>query len=126
MSHNVCVTMRVRSLNQYSETQKRGLVSSCPTRVFKFDEDAETVVVDNPSECIFCKECIYTLEDYRVRPEDSLAVEVKHSADRFVLTVETTGALLAREVVLNALAELSEKIRRIQGAIPSALKEGEA
>jgi DNA-directed RNA polymerase II subunit RPB3 len=95
------------------------LVDCCPRKVFEFDEYAQTVIVKNPSDCIFCKECIYTLEDFRNVPEDKLAVEIKHSPDRFTFTVETTGALLPKEVVRDALFQLNAKINKLQQRIPA-------
>ena len=43
-------------------------------------------------------------------------MEVQHSPDRFTFTVETTGALYAREVVRDALSALAEKLSRLQKA----------
>ena len=101
-------------LNDFSEDQKEKLAMSCPTKVFKYDETSRTVVVSNADSCIFCKECEYIAEDLRRVPEDPLAVEIKHSADKFYFTVETTGALTPKQVVLDALRQLSEKIRRLK------------
>mmetsp|Transcript_19170 Transcript_19170/g.26173 ORF Transcript_19170/g.26173 Transcript_19170/m.26173 type:complete len:304 (+) Transcript_19170:1-912(+) len=106
-------------LDQYSEEQKMSFVDCCPTKVFDFDEYTQSVVIKNPSQCIFCKECIYTLEDFRRAPEDKLAVEIKHSPDKFSFTVETTGALLPKEVVKDALSMLTAKITKLQEAIPA-------
>ena len=71
---------------------------------------------------MFCKECIYTLEDFRKQPEDKLAVEIKHSPDRFTFTVETTGALYAKEVVQDSMVQLAEKLGRLIRAIPKLLE----
>ena len=107
------------SLDQYTEEQKTGLVDSCPTKVFSMDENSGAVVIANAPACIFCKECIYTLEDYRKAPEDKLAVEIKHSPDRFTFAVETNGALWAKEVVKAAFQVLEEKLTRLKKAIPA-------
>jgi len=45
--------------------------------VFDYDENTKTVSVKNPSACIFCKECLFTTEDFRKKPEDKLAVQVR-------------------------------------------------
>lgn len=82
------------------------------------EEHSGAVVITDASACIFCKECIYTLEDFRRSPEDKLAVEIKHSPDRFTFTVETTGALYAKEVVQDALIQLTEKLGRLIRALP--------
>jgi hypothetical protein len=100
----VCIRCLFPRLDQYTEEQKLSLVDCCPTKVFEFDEYTQSVMVKNPSSCIFCKECVYTIEDFRRQPEDKLAVEVKHSADKFSFTVETTGALLPKEVIVLCIA----------------------
>jgi len=104
------------SLNDYTDDQKQSLVESCPTRVFDYDEDRDTVIISRPAECIFCRECIYTLEEFRKRPEDNLAVDVKHSSDKFTFTVETNGSLEAQEVVSIAIQELTAKLKRIEAS----------
>lgn len=105
-------------MDQYTEEQKNGLVDCCPTKVFARSDDIGGIVtVANPTDCIFCKECIFTTEEYRRRPEDKLAVEVIHSPTKFSFTVETNGSLLAKEVVKDALSILTEKIRRLQLAL---------
>ena len=105
-------------LDQYTEEQKLGLVECCPAEVFTMEENSGAVVVSNASNCIFCKECIYTLEEFRKSPEDKLAVEIQHSVDRFTFTVETNGALLAKDVIKTAMMTLEEKLTRLKKAIP--------
>eukprot|EP01038_Epipyxis_sp_PR26KG_P012534 gene12534-16812_t len=119
MKYDPIVKINEEILDQYNEEQRIGLVDCCPTRVFDFNENTKTVMIRNASDCTFCKECIYTLEDFRKNPEDKLAVEIKHSPNKFTFTVETTGALLAKEVVKEALNQLNEKIVRLQKLIPS-------
>lgn len=78
--YNICSThipsFFPLSLDQYTEEQKEALVDCCPTQVFDYDENTKTVSVKNPSACIFCKECLFTTEDFRKNPEDKLAVQV--------------------------------------------------
>ena len=89
--------------------------------MFKYDENIGTVTIVDASLCIFCKECTYLCEEYRKHPEDNLAVEVKHSTNKFTFTVETNGSLSAKDVVKSALQELQEKIQTLQRAT-SALR----
>lgn len=86
------------------------------------EEHSGAVVINDASQCIFCKECIYTLEDFRRSPEDKLAVEVRHHPDRFTFTVETTGALYAKEVVQDAMVQMAEKLGRLIRALPKLLE----
>lgn len=113
---SVRVVLTRNRLNDYTDDQKQQLVACCPSGVFEYDETAQTVIISNRSECIFCKECTFLLEDFRASPEDALAVEVKHSTDKFFFTVEGTGALPARDIVRYALQELMMKLKRLQAA----------
>lgn len=106
-------------LDQYSEEQKRQLVDCCPVGVFELDESTGSVMIANPSECIFCKECIYTSEELRKTPESKLVVDIQHSTNKFNFIVETTGSLTAKEVIKDALAVLSSKIDKLQRATHS-------
>jgi len=100
-------------LDQYTEEQKQELVDCCPREVFDRDEYTGAVKIAKQQDCIFCRECIYTLEEFRRVPEDPLAVDIVHNPDKFTFTVETTGALSAQQVVQDALVRLREKLERI-------------
>jgi len=101
-------------LDQYSEEQKTILVDCCPTNVFELDEITQTVKVRDAAACIFCKECFYTLEDFKQHPEDKVGVDIQHSQNKFTFTVETTGCLSPVEVVKEALKQLTDKITRLK------------
>jgi DNA-directed RNA polymerase II subunit RPB3 len=101
-------------LNDYTEEEKNTLVQSCPKNVFKYDEGSRQVLIESESACIFCKECIYTGQDLRKRPEDHLPVSVEHSQTAFTFTVESTGALQPKEIVMDAFAVLEDKIKRVK------------
>lgn len=105
------------SLDQYTEEQKRALADCCPQNVFEYDKTIQSVRVARAVDCIFCKECIYTLEEFRSLPEDPLGVTVKHSNDKFYFEVETTGCLSAVDVVRESFAQLRAKLDRISKAL---------
>jgi DNA-directed RNA polymerase II subunit RPB3 len=100
-------------LADFSEDQKAAFANVCPTGVFQFNEGNRTVEIVDAAACIFCKECIYYAEEARKDPNDPLVVEVKHSQDRFVFTIETTGALSPSEVVHDAFAVLQAKLKKM-------------
>lgn len=88
-------------------------MNCCPKEVFERDENTGSVKIRQADECIFCRECIYTLEEFRKSPEDLLAVEIIHNPDKFTFTVETTGSLSAKDVVKDAIDKLREKLEKI-------------
>jgi len=120
MKYDPIIKLNEDILDQFAE-EERGklvekLVDCCPTEVFERDDTTGSVVIANASECIFCKECIYLLEEHRIQSNDKLAVEITHSTNKFIFTVETTGALTAKEVVKESFRVLSEKISRLHQA----------
>lgn len=69
-------------------------MESCPTYhserpVYSLTETGQ-VVLSNPQECIFCRECVYYLEDIPVfkKDPDLIPVSIKHGDDKFTFTVE--------------------------------------
>ena len=121
-------------MDDYTNAQRVALVESCPKEVFEL-EDYNTntnsatsrpnqVLLVRPTECIFCRECLYLLEEYRKNPEDNLGVEIKHSNTKFTFTVETTGALLAKEVVRDSLSILALKINSIYKGVSEIQENG--
>ncbi len=119
LKYDAVVKLNEEVLDQYTLEQKKGLVDCCPTSVFELEEVVgrePRVIIRNAQDCMFCRECITTAEEYRSKPEDTLSVDVKHSTDKFYFTVETTGALEAKTVVTDALAVLHNKIVKLQMA----------
>ncbi len=104
-------------MDEYSEEQKLSLVNSCPANVFTYDTHTESVLVVNPSDCIFCRECIFAIEEFRKRPEDILGVEIAHSSNKFTFSVEATGSLLASDIVRDGLQILAQKINTLKSGV---------
>ena len=111
MKHDPIVKIDPDALVHYDSEKKRGLVESCPTKVFSYDEDNDRVEIRDAGDCMFCKECIYYMEDQRSVPEDKLGVSIEHSEDHFHFTVETTGVMRAEDVVREGLRKLKDKIQ---------------
>jgi DNA-directed RNA polymerase II subunit RPB3 len=122
MKYDPVVKLNEEVLDQYSQEQREGVVDCCPTNVFAIDESSKSVVIVKPSACIFCNECVFTVEEFRNTKDTGLGVEIAHNPDKFTFTVESTGALTAKEIVGDALSQLSEKINRLQRALPKLLE----
>jgi DNA-directed RNA polymerase II subunit RPB3 len=98
---------RVAELN---EQQMQEFVNSCPTKVYKYNETEQKVEVEDPLRCMFCMECKKKASDWQ-KPD---LVEINTIPDRFIFTVETTGALAPEEIVMHALAVLKAKLQHLQ------------
>ena len=86
--------------------------------MLKKDEYSGRVVIRDDADCSFDKDWQYICEELRHNKDDPLAMNVEHSKDKFLFTVETTGSLDAKDVVINALDMMSEKITRLQKLCP--------
>jgi len=88
-------------------------VASCPSKVFAYDERTHSVTVEDALRCTYCMECVAkaeTFENIKGRPP---LVTINAKQDRFIFTVETTGALAPEEVVQSALTVLKNKLSDI-------------
>ena len=73
-------------------------------------------MIARSGDCVFCKECMYEGEDLRKKAEDNLAITVQHSNECFKFKLESTGALEPKQIVMDALEVLANKLKRIKHA----------
>jgi len=97
-------------MEELNEQQKIDWVNSCPTKVYKYDEETKKVDSDWAWRCTYCQECKKKAIDYG-KPD---LVSITPKQDRFIFTVETTGSLRPEEVVLAALNVLKLKLANVQ------------
>jgi DNA-directed RNA polymerase II subunit RPB3 len=108
------VDLRQEPLEKLNDVQKKEFVASCPSKVFHFDESTKRVVADIEDllvyNCTFCQEC--------TRKADTLGVpdivSIREKDDRFLFSLETTGALQPEEIVQNAITILHAKLAKVQ------------
>ena len=117
MKYEANITLNEKILDQFSSEEKDRLVEECDN-MLKKDEYSGRVVLREDAECSFDKDWQFICEELRHNPDDPLAMNVEHSKDKFFFTVETTGSLDAKDVVINALDQLSDKITRLQKLCP--------
>jgi len=106
-------------MEKLSEEKKLSFVACCPTKVFAYKEQTRQVAVEDANKCMYCNECVYKAENFNV-PE---LVSIKQKQDRFIFTVETTGALRPEEIVLSALNVLKEKLTDLEQELINIKRE---
>ncbi|CAA2976469.1 DNA-directed RNA polymerases II, IV and V subunit 3 [Olea europaea subsp. europaea] len=83
--------------------EKREFVESSPTPVFKFDENTNQA---------------YTYDEEVIKKAESMGkpglVEIRAKEDCFIFTVESTGAIKASQLVLNAIDVLKQKLDAVR------------
>ncbi|KAM7474702.1 hypothetical protein LguiB_021945 [Lonicera macranthoides] len=90
--------------------EKTSLVESCPTKVFDIDPDThQVVVVDREA---------YIYDDEILRKAESMGkpglLDIYCNEENFIFTVETTGAIRASQLVINAIDVLKHKLDAIR------------
>ena len=110
-------------LDELTERQKQEWVKSCPTRVYTYEADARQVRVENPLKCTYCDECKRKAE-YIGKPnlvsitprldKVQTATGKEERFERYIFTIETTGALRPERVLISALQELRGKLSNLR------------
>jgi len=98
------------AMDLLDERQKQEWVNSCPTKVYRYEEGTHMVEIEDAARCTFCDECKQKAVQLGV--PDLVSVRLKQ--DRFLFTVETTGALRPEEVMRTALNIIHEKLTNLQ------------
>ncbi|KAG4153071.1 hypothetical protein ERO13_D04G161200v2 [Gossypium hirsutum] len=90
--------------------EKQSFVDSSPTRVFDIDPNTQQVVVVDPEA--------YTYDDEVLKKAEAMGkpglVEIYGKEDSFIFTIESTGAVKAFQLVLNAIEILKQKLDAVR------------
>ncbi|KAL6854578.1 hypothetical protein ACP4OV_019140 [Aristida adscensionis] len=90
--------------------EKTSWVESSPTKVFDIDPNTHQVVVVDAEA--------YTYDDEVIKKADAMGkpglVEINAKEDSFIFTVETTGAITAYELIMNAITVLKQKLDAVR------------
>lgn len=96
--------------------QKHELVDCCPDRILELDEVTGKIVeAENAWELATFTEDLQTTQvAMKKRPEDDDFVKCVQSTDRFIFSVESTGAMDADEILMSSLRVLKERLNYLQ------------
>lgn len=92
--------------------QKQQLVDACPDRILELDEVSGklTVASDAWETATYTEDLSIVQASMKKRPEDDDFVTVEHSNDRFIFSVEGTGAMDAEDILMSALKVLKDRL----------------
>jgi DNA-directed RNA polymerase II subunit RPB3 len=107
------ITIDQTIMEDLTPEQKMELVASDPDRVFVYDKQTDSMVVDNPAACTFNDEIILKAED--MGAPDLIQIGMKK--DTFLFTVESTGVLPPAEIVRCGLKRLQEKLNELKNEL---------
>ncbi|KAL6209831.1 hypothetical protein ACLB2K_020770 [Fragaria x ananassa] len=90
--------------------EKTAWVDSSPTKVFEIDPNTGKVVVVDPEA--------YTYDDEVIKKAEAVGkpglVDITAKEDSFIFTVESTGAIKASQLLLNAIEILKQKLDAVR------------
>ena len=101
-------------LNKVTQAEKQELVTRCPRKVYKYNGLTNIVEIENAEKCNLCNECIKYVEDdlkdYNIAGK---AIRIDEVPNKFIYTVEATGALPPERIVRDALTILKDKLKTL-------------
>lgn len=90
--------------------EKLSWIESSPTKVFDIDKVTQQVVVVDPEA--------YTYDDEVIKKAEAMGkrglIDIRAKEDSFIFTVESTGAVKASQLVLNAIEILKQKLDAVR------------
>eukprot|EP01018_Ginkgo_biloba_P003031 Gb_13889 [translate_table: standard] len=99
--------------------EKRDWVDSSPTKVFDIDQNTQQVIVVDPEA--------YTYDEEVIKKAEAMGksglVNISAKEDSFIFTVESTGAIKASQMLLNAIDVLKQKLDAVR--LPLDTEEGD-
>ncbi|KAL7487295.1 hypothetical protein ACHAW6_012887 [Cyclotella cf. meneghiniana] len=113
------ITINQEACNMLTLEQKQELVDACPDRILELDEiTGNLVAVENAYEmATFTEDLKVAQNAMKKRPEDDDFVRVVQSTDRFVFSVESTGAMDAEEILMSALRVLKDRLNYLAAEV---------
>nr|VDC96046.1 unnamed protein product [Brassica rapa] len=97
-------------MDTLTDDEKIDLIESSPTKVFDFDAVTRQVVVVDPEA--------YTYDEEVIKKAEAMGkqglIEIRPKDDSFIFTVESTGAVKASQLVLNAIDLLKQKLDAVR------------
>jgi len=113
------ITINEEACNMLTLEQKQELVEACPDRILDLDEiTGNLIAVENAYEMATFTEDLKTAQEaMKKRPEDEDFVHVVQSTDKFVFSVESTGAMDAEDILLSSLRVLKDRLNYLAAEV---------
>eukprot|EP00484_Ammonia_sp_Unknown_P021059 CAMPEP_0197036250 /NCGR_PEP_ID=MMETSP1384-20130603/13820_1 /TAXON_ID=29189 /ORGANISM="Ammonia sp." /LENGTH=410 /DNA_ID=CAMNT_0042466411 /DNA_START=17 /DNA_END=1249 /DNA_ORIENTATION=- len=108
------MALNAEKMAELNSKQKAEFVASCPTKVYKYDDKKDEIVIENADKCTYCNECYRKVEELSKTIDPYEMISIKPIPDHFTLNVETTGALKPEQVVRSAFEVLKAKLKELK------------
>ena len=109
------ITINEEQMATLTMEQKQELVDACPDRILELDEVTGRVsAVENAYEvATFTEDLMYKQNSLKRRAEDEDFVTIVQSTNRFIFTVESTGAMDCEDILMSSLKVLKTKLFKL-------------
>ncbi len=106
------ITINEERVATLTMEQKQELVDVCPDRILQLDPVTGSIqAVEDAWDKVTYTDDLYEYQQtIKKRPEEDDFVMVEPSQEKFIFTVESTGAMDAPEIVMSALRVLKDKL----------------
>ena len=98
-------------VSQMTLEQKKQFVECCPRKVFNFSQMRQAIDIEDSDKCNLCEECTKVSERIMKLPG---AVSIGEVQNKFVFTIESTGAISPVKIMLIALKVLKHKLTTLK------------
>jgi DNA-directed RNA polymerase II subunit RPB3 len=107
--------------------QKQTLIDACPDRILELDElSGEVRPVANAWElATYTEDLDFAQRLLKKRPEDDDFVKIRHSTNKFIFSVESTGSMDADEILTGAMKVLKKRLNMIARELESIKEMGQ-
>ncbi|KRX10698.1 DNA-directed RNA polymerase, RBP11-like dimerization domain [Pseudocohnilembus persalinus] len=113
--------------------KKEQFVKSCPAQVYGLDPKTNRIEIINKDACMYCDECTKFMAQEAIPDSEGVScfeninpsvaeiesfVQIKQKKDKYIFSIETTGALKPADVVKKGLKVLQEKLDKFREHLP--------
>jgi DNA-directed RNA polymerase II subunit RPB3 len=121
------IEINEEQMSTLSMEQKQTLIDTCPDRILELDELSGVVrAVKNAWEiATFTEDLHFVQRALKKRPEDEDFVKIRHSTNKFIFSVESTGSMDADEILMGSMKVLKKRLNNIARELESIKEMGQ-
>lgn len=109
------VRLNTDELKKLNAQEKEEFVKRCPRKVYSYNRNTHTIEIEEADKCNLCNECVkYVTEDLEHIKYEQPPVVIDEVQNKFIFTIEGTGALPCDRIVIEALRILKEKLKTLK------------
>ena len=113
MRPEVITEVNQKKLSVLTKEQKMQVVASCPRKTLSYNSITGNIDVNESAKDFLSYEPVHLLQSAEFGKLEN-AIRVDERDDKFIFTIESTGALRPEEIVIKSLRVLSQKVEQVK------------